>query len=93
MGLARTVEFNVVPIRQCHIICHCVVQGVAYLVDGISFDLMVGNFMLFGRLAIIFGLGGLSAEVATRSPRLGKISRGVVVVAAVFTIILFIWRC
>lgn len=65
-------------------------RGVAYLVEGISFDFIVGNFMLFGRLAVILGLGGLSVQVANRSPRLGKVSRGVVVLAALFTIVLFV---
>lgn len=65
-------------------------RGVAYLVEGITFDLTVGNFMLFGRLAVILGLGGLSVQVANRSSRLGKLSRGVVVLAAIFTSVLFV---
>lgn len=66
-----------------------VYRGSAFVVDGISFNLSIANVMLFGRLAVLLALGGLSVQVADRNPRLAKWGRGVVSLAAAFTVVLF----
>lgn len=65
-------------------------RGSAFLVDNISFNLFIANFMLFGRLAVLLALGGLSVQVAGRNPRLAKWGRGIVSLATAFTIVLFV---
>jgi hypothetical protein len=64
-------------------------RGSAYLVDAVSFNLSIANFMLFGRLAVLLALGGFTVQIADRSPRLARWGRGFVSLAATFTIGLF----
>jgi hypothetical protein len=53
-------------------------HGIAYLVESISFIDWIYPTVLFGRLAILFGLAGLSVQITNRNARLGSLSRGVV---------------
>ena len=60
-------------------------HGIAYLVDGFSFIDWLYPAVLLGRLAILFGLAGLSVRITGRNARLGILSRGVVSLAILFT--------
>lgn len=62
--------------------------GVAWLVDSISFNSVVGLTVLLGRVASLLGVAGLSAQILEQNPRLGKLSRVVVVLALLFTVAL-----
>ncbi|MFC7230431.1 hypothetical protein ACFQMM_01900 [Saliphagus sp. GCM10025308] len=61
-------------------------HGLAYLVEAISFIDWLYPTVLLGRLAVLLGLAGLSVRVVNTNPRFGKLSRGVVSVAALFTV-------
>lgn len=60
------------------------VHGVAYLVEGFSFVDWLYPTVLLGRMAAFLGLAGLSVEVVSRYPRVGKLSRVVVSLALLF---------
>lgn len=62
--------------------------GVASLFDSISFNSWVGLTVLLARVASLLGVAGLSVRILDRSSKVGKLSRGVVVVALLFTIAL-----
>jgi hypothetical protein len=64
-------------------------RGVAYVEETISFNLLIANIVFLGRLAVILALGGLSVQIMKQNRRLGTLSRGLVVLAALFTIALF----
>lgn len=61
-------------------------NGAAFLVDGVSFIEWIYPSVLLGRLAVLFGIAGLSVQVVNRNPRSGKLARVVLSVAVVFTI-------
>lgn len=61
-------------------------HGLAYLIEGISFIDWIYPTVLLGRLTVLLGLAGLSVQLVNTSPRFGKLSRGVVSVAALFTV-------
>lgn len=60
-------------------------HGVAFLVEGFSFIEWLYPTVLIGRLAVFFGLAGLSVRIADRNARLGTLSRGTVALAVLFT--------
>lgn len=60
-------------------------SGVALLIEGRKFDNWVGLTLEFGRLAALLGTAGLSVRISRQHTRLGQLSRGVAVLAAVFT--------
>lgn len=62
--------------------------GVTSLFDSISFNSGVGLTVLLARVASLLGVAGLSALILERNSRLGKLSRGVVVLALLFTVAL-----
>lgn len=62
-----------------------VTHGVAYLIEGFSFIEWLYPTVLLGRLAVLFGLVGLSVQITNRNARLGALSRGVVALAILFT--------
>lgn len=62
-----------------------VIHGAAYLVDSFSFVEWLYPTVLIGRLAVLLGVAGLSVRIANRHSRLGKLSRGVVSLAILFT--------
>lgn len=59
--------------------------AVPLLLDGVSFNNWIGLTVLVGRLVSLLAIAGLSAQIANRNPRLGKLCRVVVSVAVVFT--------
>lgn len=61
-------------------------HGIAYLVDGFAFIEWLYPTVLIGRLAVLLGLAGLSAQIANRNSRFGVAGRVVVSAAVVFTI-------
>ena len=65
-------------------------RGSAYLIESITYSGLPGNAMLFGRLAALLGVGGLTVEIAKQSSRLGKVSRVLVSLAVAFALILWI---
>lgn len=60
-------------------------HGLAYLVETISFIDWIYPTVLLGRLAVLFGLAGLSVQIVNRHPRLGTLSRAIVSLAVLFT--------
>lgn len=62
-----------------------VTHGTAYLVEGFTFVDWLYPTVLVGRLAVLFGIAGLSVRIARRNGRLGMLSRGVVSLAILFT--------
>ncbi|MEF8813534.1 MAG: hypothetical protein V5A55_06915 [Halovenus sp.] len=60
-------------------------SGVALLIEGRQFNNWVGLTLEFGRLAALLGTAGLSVQISRQNKRLGQLSRGVAVLAAVFT--------
>lgn len=62
------------------------VNGAAFLIESFSFVDWVYPAILLGRLAVLFGIAGLSVQVVNRNPRLGKLGRVVVAVTVAFTI-------
>ena len=60
--------------------------GVAELFDSISFNSWAGLTVLLARVTSLLGVAGLSARILDRGPKVGKLSRVVVVVAFVFTV-------
>lgn len=59
--------------------------AVTYLVDSITFNSWIGLTVLLGRLASLLAVAGLTVRIVKRSPRLGKLSQGVVTLAIIFT--------
>lgn len=60
-------------------------HGLAYLLESVSFIDWLYPTVLLGRLAVLLGLAGLSVQLVNSNPRYGKLSRGVVSVAVLFT--------
>ena len=60
--------------------------GVAELFDSISFNSWAGLTVLLARVTSLLGVAGLSARILDRGPKVGKLSRVVVVVALLFTV-------
>lgn len=61
-------------------------HGVAFLIDSFSFIEWIYPTVLLGRLAVLFGIVGLSTQVVSRNPELGRLGRVVVAVTIVFSI-------
>lgn len=61
-------------------------SGVALLMEARQFDNWLGITLEFGRLAALLGTAGLSVQIGRQHKRLGQLSRGVAVLAAVFTV-------
>jgi hypothetical protein len=61
-------------------------HGAAALVEGISFIDGLYPTVLLGRLAVLLGLAGLSVRIVNTNSQFGKLSRGVVSLAALFTV-------
>lgn len=61
-------------------------RGIAFLLEGVTFNDWVGLAGLFGRLAALVGTGGLALQLEKRNARLGKLGRAVAGIAVVFTI-------
>lgn len=85
MGLACTVESTAVFLGCIFELVFASLTGGAVLLDTFTYSKWLGHTVLFGRLAILLGIAGLSVEIMHRTPRLGKLSRVVVFVAVVFT--------
>jgi len=60
-------------------------HGLAYLMEGITFLDWIYPAVLVGRLAMLFGLAGLSVQITSRNARLGTLSRVVVSLTVLFT--------
>ena len=65
-------------------------RGATFLLDGVSHNLWVSLMKLFGRLAALLGISGLSLRISQRAPRLGRVSRTVASAAVLFTLALII---
>lgn len=63
-------------------------HGAAYLVETVTFFDWIYPSVLLGRLAVLLGLAGLSVRLTARHPRLGKVSRIILALAMVFTLVL-----
>jgi hypothetical protein len=63
-------------------------HGAAYLVETVTFVDWIYPSVLLGRFAVLLGLAGLSVPLTARHPRLGKLSRIVLALAMLFTLIL-----
>lgn len=61
------------------------INGAAYLTEVFTYQPWISLLVLIGRLAFLIGIGGLSVRIATRSPRLGRWGRLVVLLAVGFT--------
>lgn len=60
-------------------------NGIVYLTDATFQDWMYPSVLL-GRLAVLLGIAGLSVQLVSHTPQVGKLGRVVVVVAVGFTI-------
>lgn len=65
-------------------------RGATFLLDGVSHNSWVSLMKLFGRLAALLGISGLSLRISQRAPRLGKMSQTVASAAVLFTLALII---
>ena len=65
-------------------------HGAAYLVEGVTFVDWVYPSVLVGRFAVLLGLAGLSVRLTARHPRLGRVSRILLALAMVFTLVLIL---
>lgn len=63
-------------------------RGSTFLLEGVSQNSWVSLMKLFGRLAALLGISGLSFRISQHDPRLGKVSRTVASAAVLFTIVL-----
>lgn len=61
-------------------------HGAAYLVESVELIEWVYPSVLLGRLAVLLGLAGLSVRLMPRHPRVGMLSRVVLMLAMVFTL-------
>lgn len=61
-------------------------HGAAFLMESVEFIDWVYPTVLLGRLAVLLGLAGLSVRLMPRNPRLGKLSRVVLILAMVSTV-------
>lgn len=59
-------------------------SGLAFLVDGYTFNEWYGLVLEFGRLAALLGTAGLTVGVVNRNARLGNLIRAVAFLAVVF---------
>jgi hypothetical protein len=64
-------------------------RGMALLIDAISYNEGFYPAILLGRLTALLGIGGLTVGFVNRNPRLGKLSRIVVSVATMITVVFF----
>lgn len=63
-------------------------HGAAYLLETVTFLDWVYPSVLLGRLAVLLGLAGLSVRLTAQHPRLGKVSRIILALAMIFTLVL-----
>lgn len=61
-------------------------NGVAFVLEGFTFVDWLYPTVLLGRIAVLFGLAGLSVRVANRNPRAARWSRGILAGAFVLTV-------
>lgn len=59
-------------------------SGLTFLVESYAFDTWGGIILEFGRIAALLGTAGLSVGIATRSTRLGSLTRAVPSLAVAF---------
>lgn len=64
-------------------------RGSTFLLDGVSHNSWVSVVKLFGRLAALLGISGLSLRISQSNPRLGKVS-GIAASAPVLVTLLLI---